>query len=254
MKGRTKEAVSGSRKGKKPSLYGRFPLPVELQSDSVRVAAMPEGEVVHYRREAPCGVVEKTVVTSGGRLIVNPVEPVNLPQSISTTLLLHFVRPVVVEPKGRVVLFLTFPIEVGVFIARQQAVEMLDVFCLLPSKFTLYGPQGGGRVCKYWRSKVSFVPPTVKPLEEGVLALTVTNATPRWVEVNRAVFHAHGMKLFFGSALVAMQAEMRITAADMAETQFVDRPLHEGMKKSLEVYRARKLSTAMTRFMMEYGL
>ncbi len=254
MEAGTGAAAFNHRESPQPLRYGRFPLPIALENGAVRLSALREGHMVHYRREGPSGTAEKTLLTGGGRLIVNPVEPVNLPQAISTAFMVHLAKQVVVEPKKRALFFLTFPIEVGVFIAGQQAVEMLDVFSLQPSKFALYGPPAGGRVCRYWRSEVHFALCEVDPLHQGVLELTAHNTTPRWVEVSRVVFNAHGMKLFFSADLVAMRAEMKITAPDMAETQFLDQPLHAGMKKALEVYRARKLSIATAKFVMEYGL
>ncbi|MCR4438459.1 MAG: DUF432 domain-containing protein [bacterium] len=218
------------------------------------IRAVREGDALHYWRKGSGGAAEKVVVTRSNRLIVNPVEPVNLPQNISTALLVHFTRPVHLEPKGRVTVFITFPIEVGVFVAAQRETEMLDVFSVLPSKFALYGPLGKGMVCKYWQSDIGFAPPPANPLHHGIIELTADNTTSRWAEISRAVFSAQGMKIYFNETMVAMRAEMKITAFGVAETRFLDSPLVEGMKKSLEVYRARRLSPTATKFVMEHGL
>lgn len=225
---------------------------MELASAEVQLRAVRDGDALHYWRKGRCGAAEKVVVTMSGRLIVNPVEPVNLPQNISTALLINFAKAVHVEPKGSITIFATFPIEVGVFVAAHREMDMLDVFSVVPSKFALYGPLGKGVVCRYWQSDISFAPPALNPLYQGIIELTADNATSKWVEINRAVFDAQGMKVYFNETMVGMRAEMKITAAGVAETRFLDSPLVKGMKKSLEVYRARRLSTA-TKFVMEHG-
>ncbi|MBC7185854.1 MAG: DUF432 domain-containing protein [Calditrichaeota bacterium] len=226
---------------------------MEVESAEVHLRAVREGDALHYWRKGRCGAAEKLVVTGSNRLIVNPVEPVNLPQNISPALLVHLAKAVHVEPKGGITIFVTFPIEVGVFLAAHREMEMLDVFSVVPSKFALYGPLGKGLVCRFWQSDISFAPPAVNPLYFGIIELTADNATSKWAEIRRVVFSAHGMKIYFNETMVAMRAEMRITAPGVAETRFLDSPLVEGMKKSLEVYRARRLSST-AKFVMDHGL
>lgn len=234
--------------------FGRHRVPVELSSAGVVIRTTQEGDLLRYLREGAGGTVERMVAASHPRLIVNPVEPVNLPQSISSALMLRFARSLLLEPKGTCKVFVTFPVEVGVFVAAQRALEMVDVFSLVPSKFSLYGTPGKGRVCRYWKSDIYSALPSTNPLHHGIIELTVRNTTSRWVELSRVVFNAYGMKLFFDKAVVAMRAEAKITAVDMAETYFLGEPLREGMKKSLEVYTARRLSTTSSKFVMEHGL
>lgn len=188
------------------------------------------------------------------RLIVNPVEPVNQPQPICSTFMLRLSKTLLLEPKGSCKVFVTLLIEVGVFVAARREVEMVDVFSLVPSKSTLYGPIGSGTVCRYWKSDPHHTLQVTNPLREGIVELNVRNTTSRWVTISRAVFNAYGMNLLFNSDMVAMRAECKITGPEMAETHFLDEPLQEGMKKSLEVYRLRRVSITVGKFIMEHGI
>ncbi|MGQ9559188.1 MAG: DUF432 domain-containing protein [Candidatus Oleimicrobiaceae bacterium] len=234
--------------------FGRHHVPVELAGDGVTIRVTRQEGSLHYVREGAGRTVEAVVAAAAPRLIVNPVEPVNQPQPICSTFMLRLTKTLLLEPKGSCKVFVTFPIEVGVFVAARREVEMVDVFSLVPSKFALYGPIGSGKVCRYWKSDLHHIPPVTNPLRQGIVELDVRNTTSRWVTVGRAVFNAYGMKLFFNSDMVAMRAECKITGPDMAETHFLDEPLQEGMKKSLEVYRLRRLSITASKFIMEHGI
>jgi hypothetical protein len=94
----------------------------------------------------------------------------------------------------------------------------------------------------------------VDALREGVLELTLENMAQDWMEVQKGVFNAYGMKIYYNEDLVTMKAHMKIRAANLAETEFEDAPLASGMEKALEIYTARKLLVTSTKFLMEHGL
>ncbi|MDI6811211.1 MAG: hypothetical protein QMD80_06010 [archaeon] len=81
-----------------------------------------------------------------------------------------------------------------------------------------------------------------------------TNTTTGWVEVTKAIFNAYGMKIYYNDDRVSMKATMKIMSARSAETDFVDSPLENGMKKSLELYTVRKLPVVATKFVVEVGI
>jgi hypothetical protein len=159
-----------------------------------------------------------------------------------------------IEPEATKKIFSTYPIEIGVFISTKTAVEVLDIFTLVRQKLTLYGDPRSGVICKYWRSTVYSSAPSVNPLHEGIVELSIKNTTKGWVKVTKAIFNAYGMKIYYRDDLVAMQATMKILPGNLAETEFVDAPIEPGMKKSLELYTVRKLAVKTTKFVMEAGL
>jgi hypothetical protein len=96
--------------------------------------------------------------------------------------------------------------------------------------------------------------PSINPLYEGIIELSITNTTKEWITVTKAIFNAYGMKIYYRDDLVAMKASMKIIHGSIAETDFVDAPLEPGMNKSLELYTVKKLAVTTTKFIMEAGL
>jgi hypothetical protein len=235
-------------------MFGTYTIPLEIAAAGISLTIERDGEGLRYRSTCNDTTVEKLLLTRAGEVLINPVEPLNRPKELTATLLIELEKTLVVEPGTTKTVFLTFPIEIGVFITTNENVEVLDIFTLVPQKFTLYGDPRSGVICKYWRSTVSASIPTVNPLFEGVIQLRISNTTSDWVNVTRAVFNAYTMKIYYSERLVTMRATMKILLRHLAETLFIDEPLEQGMAKSLELYTARKLQVPLTKFMMEAGL
>ena len=53
---------------------------------------------------------------------------------------------------------------------------------------------------------------------------------------------------------VAMQARMKISGAGLAETDFENAPITEGMDHALEIYTSRKHAVLSPKCIMEFGL
>jgi uncharacterized protein len=235
-------------------MFGKYDMPLSIEQEGISLSIEKEGEVYSYNRECLEEKVKRTLLIGDGKLLINPVEPLNKPKSITPYLLIKFEKKLVVEPKATKQIFLTFPIEIATYIATESDSELLDIFTLTSQKFTLYGNPRNGFICKYWKSDVYSVMPTVNVLQQGVIELSLTNATTGWVELTQAVFNAYGMKIFYNDRLVAMKANIKLRAGDIAETDFENSPLENGMAHSLEAYTARKLLVTSTKFVMEYGL
>jgi hypothetical protein len=212
------------------------------------------GDFFIYTRKIGPDRKESIILGEGGKVIVNPVEPVNLPKEISKYFLVEFTKKVFAEPKSKRTVYVTFPVEIGVFIAGRKTLENIDVFSFNKPKYTLYGDPRNGVVCRHWKSDIYSEIPDIDPLYEGVIRLEISNLTDEWVEVEKAVFNAIGMKIYYDEEIVAMNSYMRITSPKLAETDFYAEPVRSGMKKSLELYTARKIVVARSKFTMEWGL
>lgn len=212
-----------------------------------------DGNFYRYVREDD-GREEKSIFTGSGRVIINPVEPVNLPKEITNFLQIKFDKKFLSEPKFSTEVYLTFPIEIAVFIAAKKSLGLIDVFSLNKPKFTLYGDPRAGIICRYWESGVYSDIPEVDKYREGVMKLRITNSDDEWVEVNSVVLDVYGMKIYYDDALVYSAASMNITSPKIAETRFIERPLRDNMKKALELYVARRIAVTRSKFVMEWGL
>jgi hypothetical protein len=188
-----------------------------------------------------------------GGIIINPVEPVNLPKEVTRFLEIHF-TPVAVGPDGNQVVYLRFPLEIGVFLESKGDYYVLDVFTLTRPKYSLYGPAGEGVITRYAESQVYDSIPGTDPTKEGVMALSITNSSKNWVEVSRVVINTDTLSLFYGE-LVSIVAGMEILSRDIADIHTEDRPLLEGMKQSVLVMKTKKtLIPDKLQFMMEFGV
>jgi len=235
-------------------MFGQYDIPISIEQEEITLSVQKEGESLLYRRACLGETVEKMLVAGGGKILLNPVEPVNRPKSLASYLLIELEKTMQIAPKGTRDIFLTFPVEIAVFIPSNEEFEVIDVFTLPRQKFTLYGDPINGVICKYWKSSIYTTEPSLKPMQEGIIGLTITNTTTGWVEVTKAVFNAYGMKVYYDDERAAMKADMRLKGGQSAETEFIDEPVAEGMTKSLEMYTARKLSVNKKKYIMEFGL
>lgn len=235
-------------------MYGQHKVPLKFEQDGVSISFGKSEGLFIYRRSEPGEEVESIILEAPEKIIINPVEPCNLPKKVSHHLLIEFSRPVVIGPSGDETIYLNFPVEIGVFLSRKRATDLIDTFSLNKQKFTLYGSPRGGSICKYWRSEVFEKVPAVEPLLEGVLALRITSAADSWVTIRRIVLDAYGMKIRFTQDMVATKAEMKVISEGNAETVFVETALHQGMQKSVELFRLSKLAVTSAHYHMSEGL
>ena len=236
-------------------MYGIYDIPIQLESDGIRLSFERRDNAVVYRRQLGDETAEKLLLGAGrGSIVINPVEPLNLPRDLSPYLYLDFQRPVALGPNASSTVFVTFPVEIGVFLQERGEVEILDIFTLARQKYTLYGDPRNGILCRYWSTPVGTTAPCTGRLHEGVMELKLSNSTGSWVEVNKAVFSGYGMKLYYNDDLVGMKAEMEVTGATTAQTDCRDMSLKKHMMKSLELYTARKLVVLFPKFAMTDGI
>jgi len=238
-------------------MLGPLKTPGNLEYKGLSLQTTTDGDTIVYERRLDGKSVKKRILAKPGKhLIINPVEPTNTPAPISNHLLIELDCPVILPPRSSRVLFLTFPVEIGVFIKSKNKNQLVDVFAFSPNKFTLYGNEdiSVSLVCKYWRSMVYLSIPTVSPLAEGVMELTINNTSDCWNEVTKVVFNSYHMALFYNEAMIFMKGNMKITDKGLAQTSFEKTIKRVGMTRSLELYSLSKLNIASNAFVMELGL
>ena len=87
--------------------------------------------------------IEKLILGDGKHLIINPVEPLNTPKEITPNLLIEFEKTLLLAGGAKKKIFLTFPIEIGVFISDKENknLQLLDV--LSSGETEIYSLWGG---------------------------------------------------------------------------------------------------------------
>jgi hypothetical protein len=235
-------------------IYNLYTPPFYVDIGDTRISIMEEDDSLLYKREDKENVFEKIFLGSGD-ILINPIEPVNIPKDISPFMLIEFEKPVLVEPVSKQKIFLTYPNEIGIFISQNNnRYKILDIIGLAAQKYTLYGTHTRGMVCKYWKSDVFTSSPKTDILYEGVIELDISNETNEWMEVKKVVFNAYGMKIYHGDNKLAMRANLKILGNTIAESSFTTYPTTSRFKRSVELYTAHKLMLTGTKCVMEHGL
>ncbi|AKB74675.1 hypothetical protein MSLAZ_1414 [Methanosarcina lacustris Z-7289] len=246
-------------------MYGYYDPPFSVEQEGISISVEKTGDGWTYKRTFGNDEVEKLILGDRKRIIINPVEPLNTPKEITPNLLIEFEKTLLLAEGDKKQIFLTFPIEIGVFISesKNKSPQLLDVFSLARQKFTLYGEVSNGVVCKHWRSSLYSSFPSLNPLQEGVMELTLRNVSSDWASISKAVFSAYGMKLYYDGD-VFMKARMDILNRNTAETGFEMQPLNGEMKgylvkdqkirkEAFGVYGLRKLGFVPLKFYMGWG-
>jgi len=232
-------------------MFGRYKGIFHREDGDILVETERNGGLLTYRRRCEGQTFERLLVSKTGEIVINPVEPVNLPKEITNFLQIEF-TPMVFEPGASQTVYLKFPVEIGVFLEAARDIDVLDVFGLGTQKYTLYGSPTGGVVARWYRSAVYTEVPAVECLSEGVMELSIHNASHEWVEISCAVFDSTDMKIYY-SDFVATTAAMKVISTTLAETDFIDAPLRPGMVKSVELHVARKIPVINRGYLMEWG-
>lgn len=257
-------------KEKPSSVFGPHPFPYLFRSDEIEIVIGEKGGLFHYERTCCGRRLDKIIADTEGTIVINPVEPVKLPREVTAFLEVHF-PAVLVGPGSEKAFFLTFPIEIGVFLKGRDDYSLLDVFSTVPQKYSLYGPPDGGVITRYHESTIQTTVPAVDPLRDGVLGLVFRNQSRDWIEVSRVVLDSAGMVVYYGP-FTSISAEIDLFSGMVAETRVVRRPLDErqqpgvaassakkvriaAMVESIPLYSAGKaLVVEKKGYLMEYGL
>ncbi|WOF16109.1 DUF432 domain-containing protein [Methanoplanus sp. FWC-SCC4] len=236
-------------------MFGKHSFDFQYHTDEIEIGIKKEnGFFKYYRRIPGDDVFEKKILEENGMVIINPVEPVNLPKTVtkSNHLEIEF-DPVIVGPNQKKEIFLKFPVEIGVFLISNKYSHLIDIFSFNSPKLSLYGNPNGGTITRWTKSEIYSSVPETDNQKEGVISIEIENKMSEWMEINRIILDGYGMKLYYDKSLVSMAGRMKIQSKKDAETLCCARPLNKGMKKSIEVFAARNIPVVGKTFTMEWG-
>ena len=234
-------------------IFGTHKIPLAVEHEGFSISAKQDKENIVYHRKCGSDEAERFILSKHIGILIHPVEPLNLPKSISSYLFTLFKTKVIIGPRTSRTIYIKFPIEIGVFLTAKNEYESIDILGLTNPKYTLYGDYRNGAICRYYESEVFSQLPSSDIYKEGVMELRIKNSSPEWVTVKQAVFSGFGMKIFFDDTRISMRAEMDIQSRLNAETDFNDKPPQTGMQKSRELFLTRKLPLITSKFIMRDG-
>ncbi len=236
-------------------MYGSHKKDYQECIENLHLHFKGEEDFLKYYREIGEDIVEKRFLNKNCEIVINPIEPLNLPKDLASTLLIELDEPVMVSPRSKSKIFAKFPIEIGVFVKGDEFRDPFDIFSLVNHKYTTYGDIKTGRICKYWKSDASQKIPTTDRYKEGVIQVNMMNTTRRWIEVTNMVFTGYGMKIYYDENMVSLMAKMIIQTEDQSETKFLNSGMRKGMRKSIETLRPKgTIPMKGEKFIMEGGI
>ena len=232
-------------------MFGSYKVGKSFTFDAVEIKTSKKEGVYWYVREGQ-GSTTKTI-SSASAVIINPIEPVTQPREVTHYLLIELKTPVTLSPDSNLTIYVTFPVEVGVYLSEKEKVQHIDSFTLTNPKYTLYGTPEKGLICKWWESEVFDRVPEVVPSTEGIMKVSIQNTSGDWAELENLVFDAYYMKIYY-KKFACMNAEVKVLN-NSVRTSFVDHPILKGMEKAIELFRLRKIPIVeKSEFVMELGL
>ncbi|PKG33936.1 DUF432 domain-containing protein [Methanoregula sp.] len=236
-------------------MFGRYEYPCRFDEGGFTFCIEREGALYKYRRHCGESEVQRTLSLGEAELFVHPIEPVHLPKEVTRFLEIEFPH-VTVAPESGTVIYLTFPLEVGVILGYKGEHQLLDVFSKALPKYSLYGTPESGVITRYWRSGVFDRLPSGENGTSGILRLRIDNPGKGWIEVGRVVLDATYMPIYFGP-FVSIAAEIVLYSQDLAETRVLNESLAGGMQEAIQVItasRLRLLAAETKGFLMEHGV
>ena len=127
-------------------MYGNYDLPFSIEKGGISVSMEKREKLWIYKRRFGVDKAEKQIIGDGKYISINPVEPLNTPKELTPNLMIEFEKSLLLAGGTIKTIFLTFPIEIGVFISDKENTNilLLDVFTQARLKFTLYGSVSNG--------------------------------------------------------------------------------------------------------------
>ena len=229
------ESVSG------PSFtYGKFNFDYSINFQGLKLGFEDKNGMYHYKRNIVGWKHESNIASQTGIFYLQPIEPLNLPDNVTDFIEIQF-KEITIEPNGKAVVFLTMPIEIGVFLeAKNGERNLLDIVTFCHPKFSLYGAASRGVITRFHESEVYSMPPAVDNYKEGLLRLEIENNTDEWATVGRVVIYQKGLILYFDETTVSACAKMIVRTSDVSDVVGIAQPIRDGMTESIQVFESRK--------------
>lgn len=233
-------------------MFGTYKLDVKLKEKGIEIIVEGKGKRKRYYRKSLDEEIEKFIYAEKGELVICPVEPVNLPkEGTAEHLLIELEKPIIIEPDVEDSIYIKFPVEIGIFLVDEKDIERIDIFTITKPKYTLYGSPESGIICRWWKSNIYNDLPEVNKVYEGIMKVDIENNYNEWVEINKIVFRAFDMKIYY-DGYAYMHSRLSIMKKMIGETTFIKRK-PKGMKESIDIYLAKGIKKLEKKFVMEWG-
>ena len=165
-----------------------------------------ENAFSYSRGDSEGNLSEKIIPTTSNSLTIelSPIRPLNHPAKRTSYMYLDFASPVFLSESMSATIFVTCPIEIGVFLVHGGNKDSLDWFTCNPSnsRFGLFGTPELGTLCKYVKSDTVQSYDDSTPFINGVMKINLKNELESGKSVSRSVFPLSDYTLYYKNNLV----------------------------------------------------
>jgi hypothetical protein len=189
------------------SLYGEHTLDDEslslpLPDTKILISKISNSKIRYFRKMSNNKNLEKIIDIKNNKpkFEMCPVFPIHLPaQKTKEFVYLRMANDYQIPAKSSSVLKLQFPLEIAIFIKREDNVlEKIDVITCEPkhSRFALYGDPQRGNLCKYAKVDLANDDNTV-PYVHSILSVSVENELQKEISIGKFVFPVSYSKMYY---------------------------------------------------------
>ena len=97
-------------------MFGEYQIPLKIKRESLLISIEKNDKGFNYIRESLDGKTEKLMLAENVKILINPVEPLNIPKELTSLLLIEFNKNISIQPHIKNTKFITFPVEIGIFL------------------------------------------------------------------------------------------------------------------------------------------
>ena len=169
---------------------------------------------------------QKKVQIVGNKINLNilPLSPINMPSKITNHFVIEFPE-VYLSPEGKQILFLSIPIEIGVFVNER----LIDTFGFIKQEFTLYGPVNGGIISRLIKGEA--VTETAKPkFGHAIMPLRIKNYTTKVRRTSKILINSRYLDFYYDKTRVATEM-IKLDIKGSIKVRNMNKSCFKGMTK-----------------------
>lgn len=210
-----------------------------------------------YKRKSHSNVIEKliSIRTKDLEMEIVPTLPLYLPAYKTDYMFLRFSKPIFVSRDSMTEIFVSPPIEIGLFFTGSEIREHFDVFACDPckSRYALYGEPDHGKICKF-----AVVTPAAKEEKiasyfEGRLKVIVENELDIGISVGKITFPIRDHDLYYNLGDAAYD-DLKVSLRERLGVKIADLLQQDGTGPAGWEVSPRTMEKTDLKFSMESGL
>ncbi|HEX5456812.1 MAG TPA: DUF432 domain-containing protein [Candidatus Nitrosotalea sp.] len=178
-----------------------------------------------YKRTTINGIVEKIIAVRTENLEMEfvPTHPLYTPSFKTDFMFLRLMQPIFVSRNSVTDIFVSIPIEIGLFFTGNDIREPFDVFSCEPSysRYALYGDPDQGTLCKYAKVMIQTQEERCNQYIHGGLKITIDNELDTGISLGKIVFPIQDHDIYY-NRVEADYDDLKINVKDRLGIEIVD--------------------------------